>query len=433
MKQMKRFIVIPIVFFLLNGLGASGQSEERLKILSFPKNQEILTALKNLPLDYLWEKNGRIAIVANVSDIKALQTRGIEYRIEQEIPIARKAESTVLSGGGINGDFHTPAELERDVFALQDRFPNLVKIHDIGDSWEGRNIYALEITNNPDYEILRPRSLFIGCHHAREWISVEVPYLLAVHLCENYAQDSRIRALLDSSEIWIIPLLNPDGLEYSIYFYRYWRKNRRHNADGSYGVDLNRNYSYQWGFSDNGSSGNPNSGVYRGEGPFSEPESRAVRDLFQQYRFETLVSYHNYSQVILFPWGYTTQRPGDYSQMHELSGQMSDLMLPVNGNYYSFGQAGADLYLTNGDTTDWAYGQFGIPAFTIELPPIYSTTGGFFNAEEEIMPIFRENLPAALHMMEWAARNWTEPTDKPDKDSLSRNGLKRPASSKIIK
>ena len=419
--------------FLLASLSVWGQTDEGLEILSFPKNQKILDALKDLPLDYLWEKNSRITIVATVSDMEALQTRGIQYRIEQEPPFSRTAETTALLGGSINGDFHTPAELERDIFALQDRFPNLIKIHDIGDSWEGRNIYALEITNNPDYEILRPRSLFIGCHHAREWISVEVPYLLAVHLCENYAQDDRIKTLLDHSEIWIIPLLNPDGLEYSIYFYRYWRKNRRHNADGSFGVDLNRNYSYQWGYSDNGSSPDPNSAVYRGESPFSEPESQAVRDLFQQYRFETLISYHNYSQIILFPWGYTTQRPDDYNQMYELSEQMSNLMLPANGNYYPFGQAGEDLYLTNGDTTDWAYGQFGIPAFTIELPPIYSTTGGFFNAEEEILPIFRENLPAALHLMEWAVLNWIRPASNPEKDVENREGPRRLISSKIIK
>jgi carboxypeptidase T len=429
MRQKTRFIGLPVVFFLLASLSPAVQTDVGLELLSFPKDPEILAALKNIPLDYLMEKNGRITIVATASDIEALQIRGIPYRIEKKPGFSQRAVPTALLGG-INGDFHTYSELERDIFALQDRFPNLVRIHDIGDTWEGRNIYALEITNNPDQEILRPRSLLIGCHHAREWISVEVPYLLAVHLCENYTEDERIRILLDSSEIWIIPLLNPDGLEYSIYFYRYWRKNRRHNADGSFGVDLNRNYGYKWGISDNGSSGNPNSGVYRGESAFSEPESRAVRDLFQLYRFEALVSYHNYTQIIIFPWGYTTQRPDDYDQMYELSERMSDLMLPVNGNYYTFGQASDGLYLTNGDTTDWAYGQFGIPAFTIELPPLDETTGGFFNAQEEILPIFRENLPAALHLMEWAVRNWPGLAAKTEKDGQDHA---RPGKSKSSK
>lgn len=410
----------------------AAQTGEESAVVSIAKNSENLSLLKGLSLDYLMERNQRIFIVAGSSEITALQSRGIPVRTEK-ILSPPEPYDTISLLGGINGDFHTYSELERDIFALQDRFPNLVKVHDIGDSWEGRNIYALEITNNPDFEIERPRSLLIGCHHAREWISVEVPYLTAVHLCENYAGDNRIRELLDSSEIWIIPLLNPDGLEYSIYFYRYWRKNRRNNLDGTYGVDLNRNYGYKWGLSDNGSSSNPNSSTYRGESAFSEPESRAVRELFHLYRFEALISYHNYSQIILFPWGYTSEKPDDYELMFTLSQQLSNLMLPVNGTYYRYSQATEGLYATNGDTTDWAYGNYGIPAFTIELPPPSETSGGFFNAEEEIQPIFRENLSAALYLMEWAVRNWTGPPVNPHTDGPERPLRGRPAHSKIIK
>ena len=412
MMRLKKLSAFITLFLLLTAADLLSQHEMNPEILSLVKSPEVLHAIKNISFDYLMEREGRIYIVAGPSDVETIEELGLPYRLETTSFRDRPSAALGIEGG-INGEFHTYAELERDIFDLQEKFPNLIKIHDIGDSVEGRNLYALEITSHPDQEILRPRSLFIGCHHAREWISVEVPYLLAVHLCENYSRDGRIKALLESSEIWIIPLLNPDGLEYSIYFYRYWRKNRRLNSDGSYGVDLNRNYGYQWGYNDDGSSGNPNSGVYRGPGPFSEPETQAVRDLLQQYRFEALVSYHNYSQIIIFPWGYTTEQPPHYDLMFQLSRQMSDLILQVNGRRYEYGQASDGLYVTNGDTTDWAYSLFSIPAFTIELPPPEETLGGFFNAENEILPIFLENLPAALYLMEWAVASWSGETTKP--------------------
>jgi len=85
---------------------------------------------------------------------------------------------------------------------------------------------------------------------------------------------------------------------------------------------------------------------------------------------------------------------------------MSGLMQSVNGNIYEYGQAGADLYLTNGDTTDWTFGTYGIPSYTVELPPIDQAHGGFFNAEEDIQPIFNENLPAMLYLIDWSVQNF---------------------------
>ena len=221
-----------------------------------------------------------------------------------------------------------------------------------------------------------------------------------------------------------MPLVNPDGLEYSIRFYRYWRKNRRFNADGSFGVDLNRNYGYSWGYDDRGSSPIPSSDVYRGAEPFSEPETRAVRDFFFERDFRALVSYHSYSQVILYPWGFTTAPTDRDGLLESLAASMSNLMQPVNGRAYGFGRAGDSFYLTNGDTTDWAFGLAGIPAYTIELPPVDQLGGGFFNAEQDIAPIFRENLPAALHLIDWAILNFDATADSP-RETRSKNSKDR--------
>lgn len=385
----------------------TSQNYANTEVVSVEKNPQIVEKLQNLQLDFLMEWNGRIYIILNkeLDDFSKLEKEKIPYRLETHnfYPFTQKAFSIQ---SGINGEYHSYQEVEADLLALEESYSPIAKVYDIGDSLEGRNIYALKISDNVTADEKEAEVLFIGCHHAREWISVEVPLLLGQHIIENYDKSSEIKNLVDQCQIWIVPLLNPDGLEYSIHFYRYWRKNRRNNGNGSYGVDPNRNYDYKWGIDEEGSSSDPFSNVYRGESPFSEPETQAIRDLFSQKSFQSLISYHSHSQIILYPWGYTDQPSEQDDLFSELAANMSILMYAVNGTYYMYGHAGNALYLTNGDTTDWAFGIYGIPAFTIELPPIDVLHGGFFNAEEEIQSIFNENLPAALFLIEWSIQNF---------------------------
>jgi hypothetical protein len=130
-----------------------------------------------------------------------------------------------------------------------------------------------------------------------------------------------------------------------------------------------------------------------------------VRDLFQQRSFQALITYHNYGQVILYPWGYTSNPAPKDELLEEIAAEMSGRMEAVNGNIYRYGQAGESLYITNGDTTDWSFGTYGIPSYTFELPPVDALHGGFFNAEQEINSIFEDNLPAALYLIEWSILN----------------------------
>jgi len=373
-------------------------------IISVEKNQEVLTKLRNMNLDFLMERENRIYIIVNFEDFPKLQEENIPYTLETFNFYPFKQTQRAIRGGA-NGEYHSSRELEQDLLALVDSYPNLARISIIGESLEGRNIYALKISDNVHSDESEAEVIFIGCHHAREWISVEIPYLLAKYLVENYASDAQVQNLVNQSEIWIVPLVNPDGLEYSIHFYRYWRKNRRNNGDGTYGIDLNRNYGYQWGIDNIGSSPYTFSDTYRGPSAFSEPETQAVRDLFAQRNFTSLISYHSFSQVILYPWGYTDQPSTDDLLLEQIATDMSTQMQAVNGNIYGFMQAGEGFYLTNGDTTDWSYGVYGIPSFTIELPPADRLQGEFFNAEEAIQTIFDENLPAMLYLIDWSILN----------------------------
>ncbi|MCX7973135.1 MAG: M14 family metallopeptidase [Candidatus Aminicenantes bacterium] len=349
----------------------------------------------------------RLYLVAKPQDLTYFQNLGLRYTLETTFfPPAKPNLSTFSPFSGGNGAYHSYSELANELKSLAQKFPSICQLEEIGQSVEGRSIFALKISDKAAFNEAEPGILFLGCHHAREWISVEVPLYLGRYLVNNYSLNPLIQKLIDNSQIWIVPLVNPDGLEYSIKFYRYWRKNRRLNSDGSFGVDLNRNYGFNWGIDNKGSSPNPASEIYRGTAPFSEPETRAVRDLFLRIPFQALVSYHSYSQVILFPWGFTTNPADKFQLLFNLAKRMSELMTSVYGRYYAFGQASSLLYLTNGDTTDWAYGVAGIPAFTVELPPIDILYGGFFNSESDIQPIFEENLRAALDLIQWGIDNY---------------------------
>jgi len=402
---------------------SSDSNWPQIEIISLEKTPANLALLASFsePPDFLLETIERIYLVARPQELTSFQSAGLVYRLETSLfPPARPRMNELSLASGGNGAYHSYQELATEMKNLAEKFPFICRLEEIGRSLEGRSILALKISDRVELDEAEPAFLFLGCHHAREWISVEVPFYLARYLVENYSQQPLIQKLVNEAQIWIVPLVNPDGLEYSIKFYRYWRKNRRLNSDGSFGVDLNRNYGFKWGVDNRGSSPNPASETYRGPAPFSEPETRAVRDLFLKYPFQALISYHSYSQVILFPWGYTRTPPDKYQLLFNLARKMSDLMVTVHGRRYDYGQASTMLYLTNGDTTDWAYGLAGIPAFTIELPPVDIFQGGFFNAESDIQPIFEENLKAALDLIQWGISNYhyVAPLTRNNKDSI---------------
>ena len=291
------------------------------------------------------------------------------------------------------GLYHTYAELDNELHQLAGANTQIARVTSIGKSLEGRELWAIKISDNVSQDEPESTVVFVGGHHAREWISVDVPFLLAKHLLNQYGTDTLV---VNQTEIWIVPMVNPDGHQYSVASQRLWRKNRRNNGDGTFGVDLNRNYSYQWGGP--GSSGDTFSDTYRGTGPFSEPETQAVRDFLQQHRPSSLISYHSFSQLILYPWGYTNSPAPDAPLLNNLAVAMADRIRVVHNVSYT-PQQSSDLYLASGDTTDWLYGVFGVPCFTIELRP-RSAFPGFELPDSEIAPTVEENLPAALYLID---------------------------------
>ena len=355
-----------------------------------------LARLIDLPLGLdIWQVKAD-HVVLRAAEEQALRLRQMGYTTEEvvgtEDHLSRFATTEAIAA------YHSAETLEQDLRRLAERQPEIAELREIGRSLEDRPIWALRIGERRASE---HKLLFMGCHHAREWVSVEVPYLLAEHLVNN-ADQPPVRQWLQRGEIWVTPMVNPDGHEFSRTQDRLWRKNRRTNIDGSIGVDPNRNYGYMWGTLNISTSSHvPSDPTYVGPRAFSEPETQAVRNLVANELFRGVITYHSFSQLVLYPWGYTSQPipdASDLSTMTKLAKRMQQLIRAVHGMTYT-PQQSSILYLTAGDTTDWTYGEYGIPSFTIELRPDSVEHGGFILPPEQIEPTFEENLPAAMEFI----------------------------------
>jgi carboxypeptidase T len=319
------------------------------------------------------------------------------YRVEPIIPVEEHLTAFATEEGTTG--FHSVNTLNDALRELAAKRPELVELKQIGKSVENRPILGLRIgERKPGVRKL----LFMGCHHAREWLAVEVPFLLAQELVHK-ADNAPISGWLSKAEIWVVPMVNPDGHEFCRTHDRLWRKNRRPNPDGSFGVDPNRNYGYMWGVLDVPTSSHvPTDETYIGPRAFSEPETRAVRDLVATEKFAGLITFHSFSQLILYPWGYTAEEiidPVDRAALQELARDMAGAIKGVHGVVYTPEQS-SQLYPTAGDTTDWTYGTYGIPSFTIELRPESVLQGGFIVPASQIQPTYEENRAAIFLLIE---------------------------------
>jgi len=337
---------------------------------------------------------------------------------------APKARSDRFSAATVEGRFHTYEEALGELTQLAQANPQIARIVNLGQSYEGRQIFALKITTDPSVDdSSKPDVLITGGHHAREWISVEPPIFFANRLVSGYATDDSIKHMVDNLRIWIVPIINPDGLTYSQGSQndqtdpvRMWRKNRRPVSDGecgsSVGVDLNRNYNFQWRLTgdedcpkimdDIGGSDDPRNEIYRGPRPNSEPEIKAIEMLMDDpnHHFRALLDYHNYSQLILYPWGYQPHPAPDERTLVALSEKMSDEIFAHNRKTYRPQQA-IDLYATTGSSIDYAYGAHNVAApFVIEMRP---NCCKFNVAENEIAAINEENWGGARAILGWSA------------------------------
>jgi len=346
-------------------------------------------------------------IQAIVTERQLQELREYGWKLQVVIEDLEQYFEENIDVDGNLGAYHTYEEMVEEMRLIAERYPEITRLIDIGDSWEktqgmaDRDIWAIKISNNPDLEEDdEPDVLIVGCHHARELISVEIPLAIVRALTDKYPADARIKYLVDNREVWIIPMLNPDGHVYVEEVNSTWRKNRNTNGNSNslyQGVDLNRNYGFKWGYDNTGSSPQAKSETYRGTAPFSEPETQAIKDLMEEHDFALGLSYHSYGNSFLFPWGYIDEDTEDNTVFERLG------RIYCKKNEYIYGNAkDGIIYNTNGDMDDWTYGEQEtknkILGMTVEVGD------SFQPPSSEIPKLVGENLEPALRLIFAAGR-----------------------------
>ncbi len=343
---------------------------------------------------------GETILFATPAELDRLRTAGISFEIVHEDAaeyFASRLDAAL--GPGSMGGYCTFDEVVAWMDDMAAAHPDIISPKfSLGTSHEGLTIWAFIVSDAPDPaapDHSRPAVFYNSLIHAREPISV----MLLMGFVEDIvrlheAGEPGAAFLLASRELWFIPVINPDGYTFN-ESYRpggggMWRKNKRdNNGDGIFqpnddGVDLNRNFGYHWGEDDVGSSPSPTSSVYRGPESFSEPETRAVRAVFERREFEFALNYHSHSNVYIHPWGYTSDPVDRLEDFQTWAARLSVF------NHFPWGTGeGMIGYNTNGDAVDWEYGELGLLAMVAEVGTWYDN---FWPPTSRIRPLVEDHI-----------------------------------------
>lgn len=332
-------------------------------------------------------------IFATANEIEKLKTLGYSGVIKREINSNIK---------GLDPAYTDYNELLTEMQRLASNYPGIAKLYDLGDPWVKTNNYkqynqwyyqdydimGLKVSDNVNSDEDEPVLLIMALHHAREAMTVEVSVYAMQQLIEQYATNSEYKNWVDSYEIWFVPLLNPDGHNVSFNYHDNREKNQRKNlrdnnnnhkadfgssANGLDGVDLNRNYSFEWSRGDNSQY----SATYRGPYPFSEPEVQVIKTLTLSKKPVISVSLHSYSGLVLWPWGCYYSASTEAALLSKIGRESA---VPMG---YTPEQA-VELYPCYGTSDDWLYAELGTYPYTIEMNT--DNEGGFFPPAEMIEP-----------------------------------------------
>ncbi len=331
------------------------------------------------------------------------------------------------SGFNVWRTWSEPGGLREEMEALAAEYPDITKIVKFGESIQGQDLLAMRVTKNADRgdDGSKPTVMYASLQHAREWIVGEMTRRLLRHYLEGYGTDSTVTELIDGHEMWFILVANPDGYDHTFTEgNRLWRKNLADNdGDGEItgfdGVDLNRNWPFNWGYDNEGSSPNQTSAVYRGERPASEPETRALDLLVRKLKPEFFMNYHSAAELLLYGNGWQVSTPEPDDNLHVAI--LGDDENPAVAGYDP--DPSAELYTTNGTTTGHLTNVAGVVAYTPELDTCESAEdilpddefgdtfcesegrSGFEFPDDEtlVQLVFEKNLPLALAIAQSAA------------------------------
>lgn len=363
-----------------------------------------------------WEvnyKEGYLVVDASPEEIAYLENLGYRVEVDTKLSVLLQRPAKPLPNqlSGIPGYacYRTVEETLSTIQTIVAEHPTLATAVDIGNSWKktqnpnlGYDLMVLKLTNSA---VPGPKPIFFAMSaiHAREYTTAELNTRFAEYLVNNYGIDADVTWLLDHHEIHLLLQSNPDGRKQAETGLT-WRKNTNENYCGatstSRGADLNRNFAFEWG-AHGGSSGTACSETYRGPSAASEPEVQAVQNynlsIFPDWRDDPIsagapltatgafVDIHSYSQLVLWPWGFD-EITGNDTQFQTFGRKLAYF------NEYTPQQA-VDLYVTDGTTDDFIYGELGVAAFTFELGTAFFQSCASFEST-----IYPDNLEALIYM-----------------------------------
>ena len=364
--------------------------------------------------------------VRSILAVQGLSVRALVYDLERYYSErnktttgdANKASGITSLPTGFNlgsmGGMLTYTEMMLEMDSLHMAYPTLVsQKYSIGTSLEGRTIWAFKVSDNVTVDEAEPEVLLTSLIHAREGLAGMQLFYFLDHLLQKYAaNDPEARFLINEREIFVVPILNPDG-----YVFNQtqnptggglWRKNRRDNGDGTFGVDLNRNFGIGWGYDNTGSSPITSVDTYRGAAAFSEPETQVIRNFTNSRHFKTALNHHTYSNVLIRPFGYDETIICPDETAFTVYGNI----LTQNSSY-NYGKVSQVLgYNVNGSTDDWMYGETTAKTAIISMTPETGTSAdGFWPALNRIVPLCA-GVEDTNTKMVWLAGEYFDVVDK---------------------
>ena len=411
------FSFLILLIFFCNNIFAQSNNYSKVKVTL--ENESSIGYLQELDLglDHFHTLDDQdIEFIIPSENIVLLDNSGLSYEViiqdyraaYQErrikelatINTVPKAPMTAdLFGYGSMGGFYTLEEIEQKLDTMHLLFPTLVTPkYSIGTSIEGRDIWAIKISDNPMMDEPEEAVYYDALHHSREPLSMAVTMNFAFWLLENYETNEKVKYIIDHREIYIVPCVNPDGYEWNRITDPngggLWRKNRR-DVGSCTGVDLNRNYSFGYAYDNSCASTNACSETYRGEDAFSEPESNAVKDFLALINPNTALSIHSTWGTCLMPYGYDTSPPA-----YPIYSQWATDFLSEND--YTYGVTYQMLGYTSCGTTRSYLHSEGVHAWTLEIGGT-----GFWPNQSTIFDLVDENV-YPLFYQAWIAGQYTD-------------------------
>ena len=447
---MRKISIVFILFFVSFGLSAQIQRYSKVKIYTDAKSLEKLASL-GIPVEGKYKKDTYLITEISENDVAKLSANGFVFEVlidnMAEFYVDRNAhpekyktvspKSTDCTGSpvtyttpshytlGSMGGYYTYQEMLAQLDSMRAYFPNIVSVKQQAGTIttiEGRKLYYVRISDNPDTDETEPEVLYGALTHAREPMSMQQLIFYMWYLLENYNTDNEIHQLLDNTELYFVPIVNPDGYEYNYSNYPsgggLWRKNRSDNGNGDYGVDINRNYGYQWGYDDIGSSYDPSSDSYRGTGAFSESETQIMKWFCEHRQFVLAIDYHCYGNYLIYPWGYKADWETSDSLLYMAC---SKVMTAENGFVYGTPSQTVN-YTGNGGSLDWLYGEQSTKGKIIcWSPEAGNADDGFYPAINKIEDIAKTNVLQNLYVARFAGK-YAELSDKTPLEISLQNG-----------